>query len=233
MQNKQEIIAIIPARGGSKRIKNKNIRDFCGHPLIYYTIMAALKSEKIDRVIVSTEDETIGKIAIEYGAEVIWRPVQLSGDYATTVSVLEHCIKTLQDNAYIFNTVVTLQPTNPLRPLGLIDTIIDFYVNNSLDSLFTVSKSRNKLGRIIDNSLIPLNYKFGERSQDMESIYFENGLVYLSSVDFIMNEHNVISRNAFPYLIEEFYGEIDIDEEIDFELAIFFYKKYKHFFKFI
>lgn len=134
----KKIIAVIPARGGSKGIPRKNIRILAGKPLIAYTILAAKKSEFIDRVFVSTEDEEIARIAEKYGAEIIKRPKKLAGDYVPSVPVLKNAIDQLEKKEnYKPDIVVYLQPTDIFRKKGLIDkTIQKLLKNPNLDSVF-------------------------------------------------------------------------------------------------
>ncbi|MEK6900492.1 MAG: acylneuraminate cytidylyltransferase family protein, partial [Nanoarchaeota archaeon] len=122
-QNKK-IVAIIPARGGSKRIPRKNIKLLAGKPLIAYTIEAAKRSASLDRIFVSTEDEEIAKVASYYGAEIIKRPDILATDNATTESVLCHAVNNLEKEGYFPELVVLLQPTSPLRGSYIIDKAV-------------------------------------------------------------------------------------------------------------
>ncbi len=172
-------IAIIPARGGSKRLPNKNLLLLGGIPLLAHSILYAHKnSTLIDAVYVSTDNETIKRIALQYGAEVIDRPGNISGDYEPTVSALKHCLEVL-DDATIEN-VVLLQPTNPLRPENLLQEAFKTYQKGNYDSLFTVTRNHHKLGKINTNKFVPYNYEIGQRSQDLEPLYFENGLLYIT-----------------------------------------------------
>ena len=141
---KPEIVAIIPARGGSKGIPRKNIRDLCGKPLVAYSIEVALKAKKIDRVIVSTDDEEIAEISRSFGAEVPFlRPPELAVDSTTTIDVLVHLVETLKslDNLK-FTHLTLLQPTSPLRNAKNIEHAIGFLEKN------TGSANREKLGQL-------------------------------------------------------------------------------------
>lgn len=210
-------IAIIPARGGSKRLPNKNIMLLDGIPLVAHSILYALKNtEIIDAVFVSTDDEKIKEIALKYGAKVIDRPKELSGDIEPTVSALKHCLEALSD-AEIEN-VVLLQPTNPLRPETLLKDSFLFYTENNYDSLFTVSRNYQKFGKIANNKFIPFNYEIGQRSQDLEPLYFENGLLYITKKEAILN-NIIITENAFPYQVNHIFGIVDIDNQEDFDYA--------------
>lgn len=218
-------IAIIPARGGSKRLPGKNIKLLGGKPLIAHSIeYAKANPEIIDEVIVSTDDAEIKKIALEYGAIVIDRPAVISGDLEPTVTALKHVLESLEMQP---ENVVLLQATNPLRPKILLKEAFESYKNNQVDSLFSVTPMIRKLGRITNSNFVPFNYKIGQRSQDMEPLYFENGLLYISKAELIVKEQKIISEQAIPWIVEHPFAELDIDTEADFEYASYLYHKHK------
>jgi CMP-N-acetylneuraminic acid synthetase len=209
-------IAIIPARGGSKRLPNKNILSLGGIPLIAHSILYAQKNKDIiDDIYVSTDDQAIKNIALQYGAKVIDRPVSLSGDFEPTVSTLKHVLEAIE---YKVENVILLQPTNPLRPEKLLREAFGIYQKENYDSLFTVSRSHQKLGKVIDDMFLPFNYELGQRSQDIEPLYFENGLLYISKAKIILEE-KIISENAFPYEVDHIYANVDIDIQEDLDYA--------------
>lgn len=215
-------IAIIPARGGSKRLPNKNILSLGGIPLIAHSILYAQKnSTLIDDIYVSTDNATIKKIALEYGAKVIDRPENLSGDLEPTVSALKHVLESIE--AAVAN-VVLLQATNPLRPQNLLSEAFEVYQKGNYDSLFTVSRNHQKLGKIASNSFIPFNYEIGQRSQDLEPLFFENGLLYITKASLILQEI-IISENAFPFEVNSIFAEVDIDTQDDLEYAAYLFSK--------
>jgi N-acylneuraminate cytidylyltransferase len=218
-------IAIIPARGGSKRLPNKNILLLDGIPLIAHSIIYALNNKTIiDDVFVSTDDEKIKEIALQFGAKVIDRPVELAGDSEPTVSALKHCLEVINDNE--IENVILLQPTNPLRAESLVQQAFETYQKNNYDSLFTVTESHQKLGKIVSNKFLPFNYEIGQRSQDLELLFFENGLLYISKAKAILNDE-IITKNAFPYVVNNSYANIDIDTQEDFDYAEYLLKKVK------
>lgn len=219
-------IAIIPARGGSKRLLSKNSLLLDGIPLIAHSILYAHEnSDIIDGVFVSTDDDKIKAIGLKYGAKVIDRPTELSGDFEPTVSALKHCLESLNDAS--IENVILLQPTNPLRPVNLLREAYQIYNKNSYDSLFTVTLNNQKLGKIKNNTFIPFNYEIGQRSQDLEPVYFENGLLYISKVKTIF-ENNIITKNAFPYEINQVFSNVDIDTQEDFDYAEYVLKSRKN-----
>ena len=216
-------IAIIPARGGSKRLPNKNILSLGGISLIAHSILYAQQNNDIiDEVYVSTDDVAIKKIALEYGARVIDRPENLSGDFESTVTALKHVLKSLD---FEVENVILLQATNPLRPENLLKDAFETYKNGNYDSLFTVSRNHQKLGKIEANKFIPFNYEIGQRSQDLESLFFENGLLYICKAKLIL-DNKIISESAYPYQVDHLFVTVDIDTQEDLDYAEYLYQKH-------
>lgn len=227
----KNILVFIPARGGSKRLPRKNIKLFCGEPLIAHTIRQALACSIISRVIVSTDDEEIKKISLHYGAEVMMRPEALATDFASTASAAKHCLNTVQQSGFAPDVVITLQPTNPLRPIELLNTGLKLYFDNpDVDSVISVTKNKLKLGEILHNRFIAKSYKPGQRSQDLEQSYFENGLLYLTKPEVLDTKMDIFGEQILPLVVDEFYAKIDIDDVVDFEVAEFLFTRYKHLF---
>jgi N-acylneuraminate cytidylyltransferase len=215
-------VVVIPARGGSKRLKDKNIKVLDGVPLLVHSIIYAQKNSNcIDAVYVSTNDSVIRDIAIQYGAQVIDRPESLSDDFATTVSVLKHVLETVEE---AIENVVVLQPTNPLRPENLLQEAMNLYKQGGYDSLFTVSRNHQKLGRIIDDVFVPHNYTIGQRSQDLEPLYFENGLLYICKAELIL-DLKIQGQKSFPLIVENPFAAVDIDTQADFDYAEYILNK--------
>lgn len=215
-------IAIIPARGGSKRLPGKNSMLLGGIPLVAHSILYAQADSRIDAVYVSTDDTEIKKIAIAYGAQVIDRPQHLAGDLEPTVTALKHVLESLESKP---ETIVLLQPTNPLRPKNLLQNALEIYEKGRYESLFTVTQSHQKLGKIKEDKFIPFNYEPGQRSQDLEPLYFENGLLYICKSELILND-TIISGEAYPMLIDHAFGSVDIDTLEDFDYAVYLHKKH-------
>jgi N-acylneuraminate cytidylyltransferase len=215
-------IAIIPARGGSKRLLNKNNLLFGGLPLVAHSILYAQQHKDIvDEIYVSTDDEFIKKIALEYGAYVIDRPEKLSGDLEPTITAVQHALDIIP---YAIDTVVLLQATNPLRPENLLPDAFESYSMSYSDSLFTVSRNHQKLGKISNDRFEPYNYTIGQRSQDLEPLYFENGLLYITKSKLI-REGKIFSEKSIPYEVNHIFANIDIDTQDDFDYAEYLYKK--------
>lgn len=215
-------IAIIPARGGSKRIPEKNIQFLGELPLLAHSILYAKENNKIiDDIYVSTDDIEIKKIALQFGAKVIDRPVSISGDLEPTVTALKHVLEAIDSD---IENVVLLQATNPLRPQNLLKEVFEKYQKDNLDSIFTVSRNHQKFGKIANNKFQPFNYTIGQRSQDLEPLFFENGLVYISKASLILNDI-IISENAFPFEVNHIFAQVDIDTLDDLDYARYLYQK--------
>ena len=215
-------IAIIPARGDSKRLPQKNLKLLGGIPLIAHSILYAKKNSAIiDDIYVSTDDAAIKKIAIEYGAKVIDRPESLSGDFEPTVSALKHVLLSID---FEVDNVVLLQATNPLRPQNLLQEAFEVYQKGNYESMFTVTRNHQKLGKIVSNRFIPFNYELGQRSQDLEPLFFENGLLYITKASLIFKEI-IISENAFPFEVNSIFANVDIDTQDDLEYAEYLFNK--------
>ena len=158
----------------------------------------------IDEIYVTTDSAAIKKVALQYGVQVIDRPDAISGDFEPTVSAIQHVLDTI---SYTPDHVIVLQPTNPLRPEHLLQDAFEAYANNSCDSLFTVSRNHQKLGKISNKSFIPFNYAIGQRSQDLEPLYFENGLLYITQTKLI-REGKIFSENNRVIITYTLFGAV-------------------------
>lgn len=212
MYKDSKIIAVIPARGGSKGVPRKNIRIVHGKPLIAYTIESALRSRYIDRVIVSTDDEEIRTASLEYGADVPFlRPRHLATDEAKTIDTLLH---TLQTIAETYDYIVTLQPTQPLRTTEEIDQAIEAIIDHTQDGLVSISpvqqhpilmRTMNGEGRL--TPLLEMSSTV--RRQDFPEYYFVNGSIYINTVD-TLTEETSLNDNPYGFITDP---GIDIDTE--------------------
>jgi len=211
-------IAIIPARGGSKRLPGKNLLPLNGIPLMEHSIRyAKLYSNIIDTIVVSTEDPEIGRVAKYLGVEVLQRPLHLASDTASTVSVLKDVLEQL---SFPIENIVLLQATSPLRPLNLLKDAFKEYEEKEADSLMTVSRNHQKFGKIKNGKFAPFNYEFGQRSQDLEPLYFENGLLYISK-SHLIEKGVIVGDNHIPYIVDHPFAHVDIDTEEDLQYATF------------
>lgn len=218
-------IAIIPARGGSKRLFQKNIKLLGGIPLLAHSILyAKANNQIIDEVYVSTDNAEIKEVALQFGAKVIDRPAHLSGDFEPTVSALKNVLEQIEDEV---ENIVLLQATNPLRPEKLLKEAFENFDKEKVDSLFTVTQNHQKFGKIEKDKFFPFNYKVGQRSQDLAPLFFENGLLYITKAKLVL-EDKIISENAYPLVVEHIFGKIDIDTIEDFDYAEYVINKNKN-----
>ena len=214
-------LAIIPARGGSKRLPRKNILDLCGKPLISWSIEAALKSKYISKVVVSSDDEEILNISSNFGADIIKRPYELANDTATTFDTVKHTI----DNFENYDYIVLLQPTSPLRNVKHIDEAIELLEEKQADAIVSVCEMdhsplwSNTLPKDGNMNNFLRDEVLNKRSQDLEKYYRVNGAIYICKTDKLLeNKSFFLKDNIFAYIMDR-KSSIDIDEEIDFEIA--------------
>tara|TARA_R110002124_G_scaffold287089_1_gene470321 strand:+ start:97435 stop:98115 length:681 start_codon:yes stop_codon:yes gene_type:complete len=216
-------IAVITARGGSKRLPGKNAMLLGEHPLMAHSILYAKRfPEFIDTIIVSTDSSELAEIATKYGAEVIMRPKNLAGDHEPVITALQHVVENVSES---FENLILLQPTNPLRPANLLQDAFRVYSESNANSLMTVSKFEEKLGTINDHKFKPSNYTMGQRSQDLEPMYKENGLLYITKCEEIRNGI-ILAENNYAFITNTPFDTVDIDTEIDFLMAELLLKKY-------
>lgn len=219
-------ITVIPARGGSKRFPGKNVCMLTGYPLIAHSIEYSLNNEKISATYVSTDSPEIKSVAQNHGAVVLDRSEALAGDFVTTAVVLKNVAETLIARGVDFDFMVLLQATNPLRPANLLNEAIEIMESGKYDSLMTVNRDKHKLGKIINGTFTPWNYKFGMRSQDMAPLYYENGLLYITSKELILNGI-IEGNNMYPMVMNHIYGKVDIDTPDDLAYAEYVLQHYK------
>lgn len=217
----KNIIAIITARGDSKRIPKKNIKLLAGKPLIAYTIEEALKSEHLNRVIVSTENKEIAEISKKYGAEILKRPKELAQDNTPSQPVLEHAVNYLEKKEnYKPDIIVLLQPNSPFRTFYQINEAIAKFLKGKYNSLLSVYPSSAFIWRVDKGKPTALNYDYKKRvrTQDKEPEYRENGAIYITNYDILMKKHNILDGKLGLYVMPE-KNSIDIDTEFDFWLC--------------
>jgi len=227
MYRDKRIIAIIPARGGSKGIPHKNIINLCGKPLISYSIDASLKSKYIDYVMVSTDDEKIADVARKYGAQVpFMRPEELAADTSKTIDAILHVLDELKKRGDIYDTMILLQPTQPLRTSLDIDEAIEAYFDNGCKPLVSVSEVDDHplLIRSIQDGILSnlLNVSSTCRRQDMPQYYRVNGCIYINEVNEI-DENTSFNDNRIPFVMQKGHS-VDIDALSDLALAEYYLK---------
>ena len=217
----KNVLAVIPARGGSKGLKNKNIKIIACKPLISWTIDAALKSKYIDKVIVSTDSKEIEKISKEYGASVPFlRPKELAKDDTSSIDVMLHAIEHFPE----YKIVIMLQPTSPLRDCSHIDQAFDFFFKSNMDSCVSVTKDKKtpfwSFSMVNENNLVSLfpDKEMPSRRQEIISTYHLNGAIYISSILNLKEKKSFITKKTFGYEMSEEVS-IDIDDINEFNVA--------------
>ena len=227
MENKHTYLAVIPARGGSKRLPKKNILPLCGKPLIAWTIEAAINSNCFNEVVVSTDDDIIKETAIKYGASVPFvRPKEFATDTASSFDAIKHTVEFYKNEMNReFDFIVILQPTSPLRTATNIQEAILQCTNLNADSVISVCEAEHSplwmntlpddksMDRFINDNIKNL------RSQDLPKYYRLNGAIYIVKAERFLKEKSVfLSKNTFAYIMNT-EQSVDIDNRIDFELA--------------
>lgn len=233
MKNKLRVVAIIPARGGSKGIPRKNIWDLAGKPLIAYTIEVALKSKKLDRVIVSTDNVKIAEIAKSYGAEVPFlRPIELAKDDTPGLLVIQHAVRYLENiEGYKVDIVVVLQPTSPLRNERYVDEAIEKLIRTRADSVVTVCRVKHHpfwSFTAKGDRLYPFSEKgiTISRRQDLPEIYAVNGAVYAVRRDVLFDQNSVFGRDTRA-VVMPYEESVDIDDYFGLFVAEMMLKHWK------
>lgn len=215
------VLAIIPARGGSKGIPRKNVRLLNGKPLIAYTIEQARATPSITRVVVSTDDTEIGAVAKQYGAEVIWRPAEISGDTASSESALLHALEHFERNeGYQPEFLVFLQATSPLRRPHDISNAIQRLIDEEADSLLSLAPFVHFLWNVLDGKLQSLNFDYCNRPrhQELPPLYMENGSIYVFRPWILRQFGNRLGGKITYYKMDPL-SAVDIDTLADFSLC--------------
>lgn len=228
-------LAIIPARGGSKGISNKNIYMLEGMPLIAYTIKEALKAKEmgvVTNIVVSTDSEEIAEISKKYGAEVPFlRPSSMATDNSKSIDLMIHAIQFYKRQGEDFDAVVLLQPTSPLRICedicgacqcydnGTVPSLVSCYREESVSEYNSYYLGKDKIG-------IPrnVNHNKGNRRQDLPELYVRNGAIYITDSEFLINEKLVISDNPIIYEMPR-ERSLNIDTIYDMKLAEWLLRK--------
>jgi len=220
--NKNKIIAIIPARGGSKGIPKKNIVNFSGKPLLAWSIEDAKDSKLINDVYVSTDDKAIAEVSKDYGAKVIWRPKEISGDFSPSEDALKHAINEIyKKNPEKINYIVFLQATSPLRETKDIDNAINKIISEKADSLFSGAEIGDFLIWKKDkNQLKSLNYNYKNRKrrQDFGKQFVENGSIYIFKPEVLFKYNNRLGGKIVISEME-FWKSFEVDNLKDLKFC--------------
>ncbi|HIP55891.1 MAG TPA: acylneuraminate cytidylyltransferase family protein [Arcobacter sp.] len=221
MLNNKTFLAIIPARGGSKRIPNKNLLMLKNKPLIVWSIEAANESKYIDNVVVTSDNEKILEISKDTSANVIKRPSELASDLSTTFDTIKHVLENVKNYDY----VVLLQPTSPLRNYTHINEAIELLDEKHADAIVSVCEMEhsplwsNTIGENGSMNNFLKDEVLNQRSQDLDTYFRLNGAIYICKVDKLLSEKSFfLKENIFAYKMNRD-KSIDIDEVIDFKIA--------------
>jgi len=223
--NNQKILAVIPARRGSKGLKNKNIRLLAGKPLMAYTILAALKSEVFDEVFVSTDSEEYARIALEYGASVPFlRDGALAGDTASSWSVVMEALEKYAQMGRIFDTVILLQPTSPLRNAEDIKEALAMFHEKECNAVVSVCEAEHSP---LWMNTLPPDYSMtgfirkdicNKRRQDIPCYYRINGAIYIVRSSYLREGCDIYRDRCYAFIMPK-ERSVDIDAKVDFVLA--------------
>lgn len=230
MINNKSILAVIPARGGSKGVPHKNIRRLNCKPLISYAIEEAKKSRYIDKLIVSTEDGKIAALSKEFGAEVPFlRPSELALDSTPGIDPLLHAVNWFRDKGCNFDYIMCLQCTSPFRKYFQIDEAVEILIEKNADSIISVCESKITpywMKKIEDGKLKDFldDHIFYARRQDTPKTYRLNGAIYMAKIKILLDSKNWHTENTIPYIMDDI-SSMDIDNMLDFKFAEFLMKE--------
>ena len=227
------MLAIIPARGGSKGIPGKNIKPLCDKPLIVYTIEAARAARSIDRVILSTDDEEIAEVSQKHDVEIpFMRPAKLAQDDSLSIDNYIYTIDRLNDeSSKQYDEFIVLQPTSPFRTVVDINNAIELFHEKNADSLISVcesphppswSRKIDKIGRLREYFDLNIGNK---NRQELETAYIPNGAIFIFKLSLLKKNYSYYSDNTFAYTMSR-ERSIDIDTPLDFEFAEFLMRKH-------
>tara|TARA_B110000971_G_scaffold142216_1_gene145382 strand:- start:1931 stop:2620 length:690 start_codon:yes stop_codon:yes gene_type:complete len=229
LYKKKKYLAVILARGGSKRLPRKNLRKLNGKPLIAHSILSSLKCQYLDEIIVSSDDKEILKVSQKYGAKIIKRPKYLASDKAKTFYAVKHVV----ENSSNFDYVVLLQPTSPFRNEKHIHDAINLLEKKNADAIVSVCKTEHNP---LWSNILPKNFSMkgflknnilNKRSQDLKNYYRLNGAIYICKINSFLKEKSFFLQKkiyAFEMPQED---SIDIDTEFDFKMAMNYINKNK------
>jgi len=223
------VLGIIPARGGSKGLPDKNTRILANNPLLYYTIECAKKSNELSQFIVSTDDDKIAELATALGANVPFkRPKDLAGDETPMIDVIDHAVTTFEkDTSSHFDIIVLLQPTSPLRKAKHIDDAVTLLISTGADSVVSVVEVPHNFNpysvmKIENERLVSFMAEEGNkilRRQDKSSLFARNGAaVYALRRETVMDQHSIFGDDCRPLIMNKD-ESVDIDDEFDLHIA--------------
>lgn len=222
------VVAIIPARGGSKGLARKNLRKIAGVSLVARAVRAALEAKLVDAAYVSTEDDEIVAEAVACGAQVIQRPAELASDTAQNNAVLHHALRVLQEQGHEPEVLVLLQPTSPFRRSEHVNGALELFARTKAASVISICDVDHHPGKavLLESGLVEpfTNDRDMEaRRQDMVQAFRQNGAIYITHVEEFRQSDSLFRRPCRGYVMDR-RDSIDIDDEFDLEFAEFMSK---------
>lgn len=218
-----QTVAIIPARGGSKGIRKKNLLPFCGKPLIAWTIIQCNESNCIDQVWVTTDDPDIASVAESYSASIVWRPPELASDEASSESAWIHATEVIERTSGPINTLVLLQATSPIRNPDTLDKAIGYFKGSGYDSLFSANTFEDFFAWSYNSeigSFVPINYDPNNRKrrQELPLNYHENGSFYITTPSSLISAQNRLNGTVGAFVCKD-HELFQIDSQSDVAIA--------------
>jgi len=223
-QTVKRVLAVVPARGGSKGVPRKNIRELDGEPLIGHTLRTARQVSEIGLLVVSTDDAEIASIAEEYGVRVLRRPAELASDTASTESALLHALDCLAESEPTFEVILVLEPTSPFRSTKTISEAISMIQNQDMDSVLAVRETRENIGFIKGGYYQPVVSGAPRRRQLRTPLYIESSTIYAVRVDYLRRTGSLVCEEWGALIVPELEA-VDINTEADFQYVEFLKKQ--------
>lgn len=223
---KRRVLALVPARGGSKGLPGKNVRSFCGRPLIQWSIDTALACDEIDAVLVSTDDDQIAAVAAAAGAEVPFlRPPDLADDTASSIDVVIHALDFLKSKGRVFDIVLLLEPTSPLREVADIHVALQRMVDTGADAIVSVCRAESTHPAFMFRTTVQGRLEpfmsvspTGVRRQEIEPLFYLEGSLYASTVEALRKRRSFYHEDTLAYEVAK-WKALEIDDIEDFQMV--------------
>lgn len=219
-----QVLAVVPARGGSKGVPRKNIRPLAGEPLIGYTLRTAAEVPTIDLLVVSTDDAEIAEVSAGYGVRVVQRPTELASDTASTEMALLHALNVLAAEGRQFDIILVLEPTSPFRSAETIARAIAVCAGGPAPSVLAVRETRENIGLIRDGCFRPVVPGAPRRRQERQPLYVESSTIYACRTDYLRRTGTLVAEDWGALVVPEAEAA-DINTEDDFQLVEFLMQK--------
>lgn len=218
MHKTKKILAVIPARGGSKGIKKKNIYPLGGKPLIEYTIETAKKVSLIDSLIVSSDCDEIINVAKDLDCNFIKRPKNISSDISSTEECLLHAVEFYENKSITFDYIVVLEPTSPFRKAESIRNMIKLIIQNEANSILSVKRTYSNFGEVVNGYFKPFIKNAPRRRQERKPFFIESSTIYVACIKFLKKHKTLVSKEWMSYEITDM-ESIDINTQIDMDFC--------------